>query len=306
VIATVSADTANAEVQLWVDSDCFLAESPRWDARRRCLLWVDLEAGDLWSRNAVGEVQRLPLGRPTSVATPRTDGGYLTAGPRGFMWIDDEGTTLRIVDIADEDWSTMRMNDGACDPAGRMLCGSTPWKAGTVPGRLHQIDAQGQVRTLLHGLGMSNGMGWSPDGRVFYLIDSLAYTVTAFDYDVAHGTLRDARTLVTVDQELGMPDGLTVDANGGLWIAIWGGGVVLHYTADGRPAGAISVPARYVTSCTFGGPDLTDLYITTARWTLSGDALAAEPGAGGVFRCRPGVTGQPLRRFGDASTPSAW
>jgi len=295
--------SATYTAHLWVDSQCHLAESPRWDDRRGGeLVWVDLEAGLLWRWAPDRHAASTALGRATGVAVPRSDGGMITAGTGGFTWIDEAGSQQCTVDLP-EDWSVMRMNDGVCDPAGRLLCGSTPWKAGARPGNLYQLSGGGRVRTLRRGLGMSNGMGWSPDGRSFYHVDTLKHSVSVYDYVPETGDLGERRGAFRVDPELGMPDGLTVDADGFLWIAIWGGGRVIRYTPTGEPREEIVVPARYVTSCTFGGADLCDLFITTARWDLGVDELASETGAGGVFHCRLPVSGLPLSRFDGSTRP---
>lgn len=286
--------------QLLVDSRCHLAESPRWDDRGGGLLWVDLDDGVLWRWSPDGGTNHTALGRSTGVATPRRDGGLITAGPGGFVWVDDSGRPGRVVDV-DEDWSTMRMNDGACDPAGRLVCGSTPREAGSRPGSLYQLSGDGTVRVLLTGLRMSNGLGWSPDGRSLHLIDSLAYSVSTYDYSPEPGEVGALRDVFRLDPAVGMPDGLAVDADGLLWIAVWGGGCVTRFTPDGHHVDDIAVPARYVTSCSFGGVAGDELFITTARWDLDGAELAAEPAAGGVFHCRVGVRGQPLTLFGDYS-----
>ncbi|WP_051791412.1 SMP-30/gluconolactonase/LRE family protein [Amycolatopsis jejuensis] len=274
---------------LFVDSRCHLAESPRWDGGR--LHWVDLEAGALWTVTDGAEPHRLDLGRATGFAELRTDGGFITAGPGGVWWIDDHGSPEWTVDLP-EDWSVMRVNDGACDPAGRLLCGTTPWDAGSQPGRLHQVEPDGRVTTLLDGIGMSNGLAWNPAGDTMYHVDSLAHEITAYGYDVRTGAVGSPQHTITVD--LGIPDGLTVDVEGNLWVAVWGSGRVLRYRPDGEILGHVEVPARYVTSCTFGG---SQLYITTARWDLTEADLRTEPAAGGVFRCETTTTGLPLRRF---------
>ncbi|MGW5445969.1 SMP-30/gluconolactonase/LRE family protein [Streptomyces asiaticus] len=287
---------------LWADCRCSLAESPRWDDRTNQLLWVDLDAGDLWmartDRTAApdGGPVRVQFDRPASVAVPRTDGGLLTAGPGGFVWTDRDGRPGRTVDLP-EDWSVMRMNDGACDPVGRLLCGSTSREAGAWPGRLYQLDGDGRVRVLLDGLGMSNGIAWSPTGDTVYHVDSLAHEVAAYSYDVDTGSLGDRRRFLVLEEDFGMPDGLTVDAEGFLWVAVWGAGRVLRCAPDGEVVSHIDVPARYVTACTFGGDGLSDLYITTARRPSTGHPPRAEPAAGGVFRCAPGTSGLPLSRF---------
>ncbi len=276
---------------VWVDSRCRIAESPRWDERRGGeLLWVDLDDGVLWRWSADRGAVHAALGRATGVAAPRRGGGLVTAGPGGFTWMDDCGTTGRTVDLP-EDWSVMRMNDGACDPAGRLVCGSTPWEAGRRTGTLYQLSGDGSVRVLLTGLGMSNGVAWSPDGMSMHHVDSLAYTVSTYDYSPQTGELGERRAMFRIDPSVGMPDGLAVDEDGLLWVAIWGGHRVTRYTADGTRLADVAVPARYVTSCIFGGLDRGDLYITTARWDLDDSALAGEPAAGGVFRCRVGVRG---------------
>ena len=162
---------------------------------------------------------------------------------------------------------------------------------------MYRLDPDGSVRRMLPGLVISNGLGWSPDRSTMYHVDSPTRRVDAFDFDLASGAIANRRTVFAFETGAGDPDGMTVDAEGFLWVALWGGRAVRCYSPGGGLDAVVEIPASRVTSCTFGGPDLEELFVTTARRGLGPGELASEPAAGGIFRARPGVTGQPAHRF---------
>ncbi len=183
------------------------------------------------------------------------------------------------------------MNDGACDPDGRFYCGSMAYDAAPGRGALYRLDPDGTVSVVLTGATISNGLAWSPDGTLAYYIDSPTHRVDVFDYDRERG-LRGRRPFVSIPASAGLPDGLAVDAAGGLWVAMHGGSAVLHFRPDGTAGGRVDLPVRDVTACTFGGPSLDRLYITTSRY--SGDP---SPLAGALFAADVGVPGLPALPF---------
>jgi sugar lactone lactonase YvrE len=178
----------------------------------------------------------------------------------------------------------VRMNDGACDPQGRFWAGTMAHDESPGAGVLYRLELDGRCTTVLAGLTISNGIGWSPDGTAMYLSDSGTGTIERFDFDGATGDIVGRRVIVEISEPGVAPDGLTVDAEGGIWVALWDGGAVRRYTSEGSLLATVPVPVDRPTSCAFGGPDLTTLFITTARHGLDETALARQPDAGRVFR----------------------
>jgi sugar lactone lactonase YvrE len=186
------------------------------------------------------------------------------------------------------------MNEGGCDPQGRFYCGSMAYDETSGAGSLYCLETDGAARRVVDGVTISNGIVWSLDGTQVYYVDTPTQRVDVFDHDPVTGELSGRRPVVHIDPAVGAPDGLTQDAEGGLWVALWGGGAVHRYTLDGRLDAVVEVGPLQVTACAFGGADLDELYITTSRDKLS----APEPAAGAVFGHRPGVRGVPVRTYG--------
>jgi sugar lactone lactonase YvrE len=269
-------------------------EGPVWETAAGVLRWVDLLAGDLlsWSPTT-GTVSRLRVGTVAAALRPRRNGGLVVALERGFALLDPDASEPRVLA---ELWSdpSVRMNEGGCDPQGRFYCGSMAYDAAPGRGALYRLDPDGTVSTALTAVTISNGLAWSRDGTCVYYIDSPTQRVDAFDFDPDTATFSGRRTVVAIPPEQGMPDGMTVDADGGLWVALWGGAAVHRYTPRGRLDAVITLPVRQVTACTFGGDALGELYITTSR---VGRPDGAEPNAGAIFHTRPGVAGLPTATF---------
>lgn len=269
-------------------------EGPVWDVDASVLRWVDMLAGDVLTFDpASGEVARMHVGEVAAALRPRAEGGLVIANERGFCLLDRDETRPR---QAAEAWTDpdVRMNDGGCDPQGRFYCGSMAYDASPGRGALYRFDLDGSVSQVLDGVTISNGIAWSRDGTHVYYIDSPTQRVDVFDFEPGAGTFENRRPVVEVDPDDGLPDGMTLDAEGGLWVAIFNGGAVRHYTPDGRLDAVVDLGPRRVTACTFGGVDLGDLYITTSREGLTPDE---QPTAGALFRCRPGVQGLPALTY---------
>ncbi len=209
---------------------------------------------------------------------------------RGFALEGPDGS----VTILDPVWTdeSVRMNEGGCDPDGRFWCGSMAYDQRPGGARLYRLDPDGTVHVGLEGVTVSNGLEWSPDGTLAYYDDTATHRVDVFDYDRDVG-LTGRRPFVRLSDDE-RPDGLTVDAEGGVWVALNGSGVVHRYTPDGVLDGVVEVGAAQVTACTFGGPNLDQLFITTSRENLPPDA---DPQAGSLFRADVGVAGRPVREF---------
>ncbi|GIG93391.1 SMP-30/gluconolactonase/LRE family protein [Plantactinospora endophytica] len=275
------------------DPCCRHGEGPVWDPGTDRLLWVDMLAGDvLTTAPGTEQVARHHVDTVAAVVRPRAAGGYLVAVERGFVLTDDQFRTVRrLPDLwTDPD---LRMNEGGCDPAGRFYCGSMAYDSRPGAGALYRLDADLVARRVLADVTISNGLAWSADGSLAYYVDTPTQRVDVFDYDPENAVLTDRRPFVRIDPSDGAPDGLTLDAEGGVWVALWGGAEVRRYAPDGALDVRIPLPARQVTACTFGGPGLRDLYITTSRLGLADP----EPAAGALFRASPGVAGLPVVPF---------
>lgn len=281
------------QADLVLDSKATLGEGPIWSTRERCLYWVDIEAGRLHTFEPHVNVDRVSeLGEMIGTVVPRRSGGVMLAMHHGFAAYDPRTATLTRWSDPEAHLPRNRFNDGKCDPAGRFWAGTLSLDRQPNAASLYCLETDGRVRTVLHGVTNSNGIAWSLDGTTLYYIDTPTLRVTQFDYDLLSGQIANPRTAITFPAGEGKPDGMTIDADGMLWIALWGGGCVGRWNPHtGECLTRIDVAARQVTACAFGGPDLTDLYITTARTGLPEADLARQPLAGGLFRARPGVAG---------------
>jgi sugar lactone lactonase YvrE len=282
------------EVELVADVHANVGEGPVWWPEEGLLLWVDITPGHVHVLDPASSTRRLlEVGQPVGAVAPRRAGGLVLAVQEGFALADlATGETRTVARVGGGDPS-LRMNDGKCDPKGRFWAGTMALDERPGAGTLYRLDADYRVEAVLDGLTISNGMGWSLDGRTMYFIDSPTQRVDAFDFDPERGAVANRRPLVEVPPEAGLPDGMTVDTEGFLWVALWGGWAVRRYAPDGTLDRVVRLPVSQVTSCAFGGPGLDQLYVTSAARDLTGDALRREPHAGALFRCRPGVRGLP-------------
>jgi sugar lactone lactonase YvrE len=279
----------DAEI-VW-DAGALLGEGPIWDERERVLHWVDVDHDTLHTLDpASGRQSSMHCaGRVTSIAL-RENGGLLVAHDHSVSVLDGETLEPFAADFA----VGARTNDGAVDPRGRYLIGTCAPEGEPGGGALYRVDPDASVTKLLDGVDISNGIDWSLDGRTMIYVDSLAHGVDAFDYDLDTGEISNRRRIAPIDESLGDPDGLTLDAEGAIWLAIWGGSCVRRYSLDGELLDELRVPAHQPTSCIFGGDDFSTLYVTSARTGLD------EPGphCGALFAFRGlGVRGRPAFRF---------
>ena len=276
-----------------------LAEGPRWDARTGRLLWVDILAGQVHSLDPdTAQDRSLDLGRHVGAVAPDTTAyGVVAAVREGFVVVDADGAQ-RPLDLVLAGRAELRFNDGRVDRAGRFWAGTMRYDLSPGHGTLYRLDPGRRATPVWTGLGLTNGLDWSPDDRLFYLVDSTARTVDVADFDLADGALTGRRRFLDVDAALGSPDGLAVDCDGGVWVALYGGGRVHRYTPAGQLDTILEVPgASHVTSPGFGGPDLDVLFVTTALENVDPARRPEQPNAGAVLAVRPGVAGQPTAAF---------
>ena len=267
-----------------------LGEGPLWDPRAEALRWVDILPGLVHRFDpATGEDTSFEVGEPVGTVAVRRAGGLVLATASGILTCAEDGSDrTRLHEVA-TDPPGGRFNDGKADRWGRFWAG-TMLDGTDGAGAFYRLDPDGSLHTMLTDVSVSNGLGWSPDGATMYYVDTHTGGVDAFDHDPETGELTDRRRLV--DVERGWPDGLTVDAEGNLWLALWDGWAVRRYTPDGRLTDTVELPAQRITSCAFGGADLSTLYITSARAGLGDDVLAGQPHAGSLFALDAGVAGQ--------------
>jgi sugar lactone lactonase YvrE len=287
------------EVDLALDARAQLGEGPIWDPDAGEVVWVDIVEGIVHRTNPrTGTDTTLSVGRPIGSVALRRGGGLVLATDDGFRLLDPGATETRLYAPVEADRPSTRMNDGKVDPAGRFWAGTMARDEGPGQGTLYRLDADGTATAVVSPVSISNGLDWSDDGETMYYVDTLAQSVDTFRWDAATGALSDRRVHIRFDRQAdGGPDGLTIDAEGFLWVAFWDGWCVRRYAPDGSFDREIRLPAARITSMTFGGPAYEDLYITSAWKDLSPAERAAQPHAGSLFHIRPGVAGRPLWRY---------
>ena len=274
-----------------------LGEGPHWDDAAGELLRVDISRGRVHRLEPVsGRTSTIELGDIVGFAIPRVSGGLVVGLRRAVVAIDPDGTRHTVTTV-EPDRAGNRLNDARCDATGRLWAGTMAMDEATPDAALYTITADGTTERVVTGLTISNGLGWSPDTTRLYLADSPTRRVDVFDHDPATGAISSRRGFLRIAEGDGFPDGLTVDAEGGIWIALFGGGQVRRYTTKGDLDAVVALPVTNVTSIAFGGPDYADLFVTTARHHLDPAERAAQPLAGAVFVLRPGVRGRPAGCF---------
>jgi sugar lactone lactonase YvrE len=282
------------DVEVAVSAQCQLGEGPVWDPDRGLLRWVDILAGHVHAVDpATGAGNWFGAGDPVGAVGLTRGGGLVLALVDGFALAGGDGQDLTRVPGFSIDRAAIRFNDGKPDPWGNFCAGTMAWdETGRPPGSLYRLGPDGTVTELFGDVGLSNGLDWTDDRRLFYYADSNSGRVDLFDTDPDTGALAGRRLFVTVPGADGIPDGLTLDADGCVWLAVWDSGEVRRFTPGGRLDTVVRLPARQVTSAAFGGADLGTLYITSAWEGLSPVNRAAQPHAGDIFACTPGVTGR--------------
>lgn len=286
--------------ELMLDIRATLGEGPTWNEREQALYFTDILERRMYRYDpATGALSRYHAEQFVGAVVSRRGGGLALAAQRGIYAYDPDSEAMTLLAAPADLDPDLRFNDGKCDPRGRFWAGTTSLSGRQGASALYRLDPDGSLHRILEGVSISNGLGWSPDGRIMYYIDTPTRTVSAFDYDMETGSAVNRRTVIEVPESEGWPDGMTVDEEGKLWIAHWGGFQITRWDPDsGRKLAAWRLPAPNVTSCVFGGPGRDVLYITTAREGLSPEQLRQYPHSGSVFRLEAGVKGAVSHEFG--------
>ncbi|MFP3414086.1 SMP-30/gluconolactonase/LRE family protein [Bacillus sp. SIMBA_074] len=286
-------------IELIVDAKSSLAEGPCWNEKKQILYWVDIIEKKLCLYNPVNNTNRvITFDQQIGCIVPYLDNIVLLAMERGFYSLNLNTEKLTHIYDPEPHLLENRFNDGKCDPAGRFWAGTTDLCGINAAGSLYCLNNNFNVDKKFAHVNTSNGIAWSPDHTFLYFIDTPTKKVVRFDYDVHTGEISNPSDVIIFPENDCLPDGMTIDEEGCLWIAHWGGSKVTRWNPlTGEQILSIPIPALYVTSCTFGGPNLTDLYITTARTRMTDEELKQYPHAGGIFRIQTNVKGCPTYSF---------
>ena len=280
------------QAELLLDAQALLGEGPAWDAKTQTLYWVDI----LEKRIYAGTELLAQLDDFIGCLAPCKNGHLILGMRASFVDFEPAISRQTLLAILTES-ATNRVNDGKCDPAGRFLAGSMDMNEKEASGSLYSFDGKAVTR-LLEGIRISNGLAWSPDHKTFYYIDTPTRIVKAFDYDVNSGAIANQRIAISVPDSFGWPDGMTSDTEGNLWIAMWGGAQVTKWNPQtGQLAERVSFPALQTSSCVFGGKNMNELHVTSARVGMSEADLKKYPLSGGLFRVKTNVEGMPTFEF---------
>ena len=282
-------------------AEAALGEGCAWSPIEQLLVWVDItgQAVHRFDHASGKPVSVWRYGDVVGNAAPRADGGLALGTGTSVSLTDRAGAVESVIDLPGEPDSN-QANDGAVDPAGRLFQGTMNRAGEPLPvAALYRVDPDRTARRVLEGVTISNGIGWSPDATTMYYIDTLTFRIDRFDYDLDTGIMEGRRAFLSFDGSTGAPDGMTVDSDGCLWVAFFGGFHVQRFSPEGEPMETVFTPqAPQTTCCCFGGPDLDTLYITTARDPIAGIKTEDEPNSGALFAAQVDAVGQPVNFFG--------
>jgi len=288
-----------SEVRCVVDAKAIIGESAVWDERYHFVYWLDIDGRKLHRYDPASnhdDAWDMP-GRAAALAL-RAMGGVVLAMEHGFYSFEFMDPRPKLIAALDGIPAATRLNDGRADPAGRFWSGTVNGAAREPTGAMFCLDTDGRATRKFGGIDISNALCWSPDGKTMYHTDSFTWKIQAYEFDAATGTAANPRVFVDIPrEEEGFADGATVDSEGCLWAAHWGYGRVKRYDPDGKLMQTVQLPVTNITCPCFGGPDLTTLYVTTARFRLTDEQAARQPLAGGLFAVETDVKGQVERRY---------
>ena len=287
-----------AQLEQLTKTPAILGEGPCWHAEEQVLYWVDIWGKSLHRFHPdTSDDEHWDIGEMVGTVAPRKNGGLILGLERGFAFFDPTTTKIEHLPRIEDD-SITRFNDGKCDPSGRFWCGSMDQKEEKSIGTLYRLDASCNPQPFATEIGISNGLGWNPDQTIMYFIDSPTKSVFAFDYDSTSGDISNRRVAFQLGDDDGWPDGMTTDTDGMIWLAEWAGSRVCRRNPEtGEILTQIDTPAPHTSACCFGGPDMNELYITTARKGMTDTQLEQFPEAGNLFRIKTEVTGSPTHAF---------
>ena len=275
-----------------------LGEAPYWSQEEGALYWLDIDGKSIFRFDpASGERDTFPQPYEFGCIVKRDRGGFIGGTNKGIALVTNDLKTVEIFADPEKDIASNRFNDGKCDRRGRFWLGSTDIKETDPTGALYRVEKSQNVDRQFSGVIVANGLGWSPDNRTMYFTDSGLRKIHAFDYDIDTGSIANRRDFVVVAPQEGIPDGLTVDAEGYVWSAHWGGSRITRYDPNGRVDRVIEMPVPLVTSLAFGGPNLDKLFVTSARWDMTDDQIKAAPHSGGLFVLDVNCQGLPEVKF---------
>ena len=288
------------EVDVVLRCEATLGEGALWDDRRQRLLWVDILSKHVGMFDpSTGLNQFLAVDSPVGTVVPSKQEDLVVALQAGFSRIDITTGQQSVCTVPHgHDATRLRFNDGKCDPAGRLWAGTMALDGAGNEGVLYSLEPDGQVRARFSPVGISNGIAWSTDGTKMYYIDTPTRSVAEFGYAIDTGNLTNRKVAIEFPPALGWPDGMTIDAEGMLWVAFWDGGAVSRWDPrTGKKLTEYSFPVTRVTACALGGHNLDTLYVTSARIGLPDEQLKAQPLAGSIFAVRTNVVGLPAFRY---------
>lgn len=271
--------------QQLTDPVAFHGEGPCWSASWGGLRWVDMLAGDVLSLSESGAIKRRHVGTIAAMVRPRAAGGAIVAREHDFAILHDSGAIEPLVTVLDD--PAVRFNEGGCDPQGRLYCGTMRYDAAEGGGKVYRLELDHTVTVALEPVTISNGLQFAPSGDFAYYVDSPTNRVDRLEYDPERGFVSRS-VFANIAEDLGFPDGLAVDVEGGVWVAIARGSAVHRYAPGGTLDHVVELPVSNVTACTFGGDDMKTLFITTSRENIAADA---EPNAGALFRYDSPIAG---------------
>lgn len=286
--------------ELALDARAELGEGPIWDDRRQRLLFVDIMRGHVHEFDpATGFDRVVEIGRLVGAVVLAESGAWIVAAQGGFWRVDPDSGQSTPIAAAEANRDDTRMNDGAVDARGRFWAGTMSLRHQAEQGTLYRLDPDRRVYAMLAPVTTSNGIAWSADGTRMYYVDTRTGRIDLFDFDLDSGAIGNRRPFVVIPPSEGKPDGLVLDRDGGVWLTLWQGGAVHRYTPEGDRDLVIRFPVTLTTKCAFGGPDLDELYVTSAWIDLDANARAAQPHAGGVYRVKTGHVGPRAHRYQD-------
>lgn len=289
----------STEADVAYKHNAHLGEGPVWSEKEGKLYWMDILSGLLMTYDPrIKKNSSMDMGEHAGAVALREKGGFVAILKSGFYFIDPEKEEKTLISDPESDLTDTRFNDGKCDPSGRFWAGTLSYNLDEGAGSLYCLNSDLEVEKRLDNLTIPNGMAWNSKKDKFYFIDSPTGTIFSFDYDDASGSISNRDVVRTLESHEGSPDGMTIDEEDALWVALYAGSKVIRIDPDsGKTLFEVHLPAPHITSCTFGGSELDELYITSARENMSGEDIEKAPLSGSLFKAKVPFKGIPASRF---------